>query len=151
MIPCHNEEMNVRRSSPRCVDVYDRYIHEIIIVDDNSTDRTADVVARSLAHEPRIKLVRRTPPNGVGRALRDGYAAATGRYILTMDCDFVLLVPELRDLFDAWRRARRRHRQPFLARIGADQLPVLQNPVQPRLSVLVSLMLPGACVTSPTT
>src|SRR5206468_7294979 len=50
---------------------------------------------------PRVKLVERQPPNGVGLALRDGYAAATGRYILTMDCDFVQIVPELRDLFDA--------------------------------------------------
>jgi glycosyltransferase involved in cell wall biosynthesis len=33
--------------------------------------------------------------------LRDGCAAATGRYILTMDCDFVQILPELRDLFDA--------------------------------------------------
>jgi glycosyltransferase involved in cell wall biosynthesis len=46
-------------------------------------------------------VVTRTPPNGVGRALRDGYAAASGRYILTMDCDFVQIVPELRDLFAA--------------------------------------------------
>ena len=53
------------------------------------------------ATDPRIRLIQRTPPNGVGRALRDGYAAATGRYVLTMDCDFVLLVPELRDLFDS--------------------------------------------------
>ena len=50
--------------------------------------------------EPRVKLLDRKPPNGVGRALRDGYAAATGRYILTMDCDFVQILPELRDLFD---------------------------------------------------
>ena len=53
-----------------------------------------------MAAEPRVRLIAGGPPNGVGRALRDGYAAATGRYILTMDCDFVLLVPELRDLFD---------------------------------------------------
>jgi dolichol-phosphate mannosyltransferase len=45
--------------------------------------------------------VERKPPGGVGRALRDGYAAATGRYILTMDSDFLQIVPELRDLFDA--------------------------------------------------
>src|SRR5207247_2221097 len=31
----------------------------------------------------------------------EGYRAATGRYILSMDCDFALVVPELRDLFDA--------------------------------------------------
>jgi glycosyltransferase involved in cell wall biosynthesis len=33
--------------------------------------------------------------------LRDGYESATGRYILSMDCDFLLILPELRDLFDA--------------------------------------------------
>ena len=37
----------------------------------------------------------------MGGALREGYAAATGRYVLSLDCDFVLIVPELRDLFDA--------------------------------------------------
>jgi dolichol-phosphate mannosyltransferase len=59
-------------------------------------------VAADLARRnPRVKVVTRRPPNGVGRALRDGYAAASGRFILTMDCDFVQLVPELRDLFDA--------------------------------------------------
>jgi glycosyltransferase involved in cell wall biosynthesis len=36
----------------------------------------------------------------VGGALRTGYAAATGKYILSMDCDFAVIVPELRDLFD---------------------------------------------------
>ena len=43
----------------------------------------------------------RTPPNGVGRALADGYRAATGRWVLSMDCDFQHLLPEFRDLFDA--------------------------------------------------
>jgi dolichol-phosphate mannosyltransferase len=33
--------------------------------------------------------------------LRDGYAVATGSYILTMDSDFVQILPELRDMFDA--------------------------------------------------
>ena len=100
VVPCHNEEMNVRRLIDALVQAYDAYIHEIIIVDDNSTDRTAAVVEKAMETEPRITLVRRTPPNGVGRALRDGYAAATGRYVLTMDSDFVMLVPELRDLFE---------------------------------------------------
>jgi glycosyltransferase involved in cell wall biosynthesis len=36
----------------------------------------------------------------VGRAIKDGYAAARGEYILSMDCDFQLIIPELRDLFD---------------------------------------------------
>ena len=101
VIPCHNEEMNVPRLVDALLGFYGPYVHEIVIVNDNSTDRTAEVTRRIAALEPRVKLIDRKPPNGVGRALRDGYAAATGRYILTMDSDFVHIVPEFRDLFDA--------------------------------------------------
>ena len=101
VVPCHNEEMNVLPLVRALLDMYGAYIHEILIVNDNSTDRTGDVTREISRIEPRVKLVDRQPPNGVGRALRDGYAAATGRYILTMDSDFALIVPELRDLFQA--------------------------------------------------
>lgn len=100
VIPCHNEEMNIPRLVDALVETYGQYIHEIVIVNDNSRDRTAEVTRQVMEREPRVKLINRRPPNGVGRALRDGYAAATGRYILTMDCDFVLILPEFRDLFD---------------------------------------------------
>src|SRR5262249_32065171 len=81
--------------------MYDAYIHEFIVVNDNSTDGTEEVCRNLAKDDPRVKVVSRKPPNGVGRALRDGYAAAKGQYILTMDCDFVRIVPELRDLFKA--------------------------------------------------
>lgn len=94
MVPCHNEEMNIPRLADTLRSAYDRYIHEIVIVNDNSSDRTAEVTRELAKSDPRIKLVDRTPPNGVG------YAAATGEYILSMDCDFAQIVPEFRDLFD---------------------------------------------------
>jgi SAM-dependent methyltransferase len=106
VIPCHNEEMNIRPLVDALLRTYDQYIHEIILVDDNSTDGTAEVARQAMREEARVKVIQRTPPGGVGRALRDGYAAATGKYILTMDCDFVLIVPELRDLFDAVAEGR---------------------------------------------
>jgi glycosyltransferase involved in cell wall biosynthesis len=77
------------------------YIHEIILVNDNSRDRTADVAGEIARQYRRVRIINRKPPNGVGRALRDGYKAATGEYILTMDSDFGQIVPEMRDLFDA--------------------------------------------------
>ncbi len=104
VVPCHNEEMNIPRLVDTLIQFYHDYIHEIIIVNDNSKDRTSEVTREVAKREPRVKLIDRKPPNGVGRALRDGYAAATGPYILTMDCDFVQIVPEFRDLFDAVAR-----------------------------------------------
>jgi len=98
--PCYNEEMNVQPLVDALVQMYGDYLHEIVIVNDNSTDRTGEVARAIAVREPRVKVVDRKPPGGVGRALRDGYAAATGRYILTMDSDFLQIVPELRDLFD---------------------------------------------------
>jgi SAM-dependent methyltransferase len=101
VIPCHNEEMNVRPLVTRLRELYDGYLHEIILVDDNSTDGTRDVIRALAAEDPRVRPVFREPPNGVGRAIADGYRVATGRYVLSMDCDFQHLLPEIRDLFDA--------------------------------------------------
>ncbi len=101
VVPCYNEEMNVAPLVDTLLKYYRDYVHEILIVNDNSRDKTAEVTRAVAEREPVVKLVNRKPPNGVGRALRDGYAAATGQYILTMDSDFVQIIPELRDLFDA--------------------------------------------------
>ena len=101
VVPCHNEEMNVGPLVQRLRALYDDYLHEIILVDDNSTDRTREVIQELAAADERVKPVVRRPPNGVGRALADGYRAATGRWVLSMDSDFVHLLPEMRDLFDA--------------------------------------------------
>jgi dolichol-phosphate mannosyltransferase len=101
VIPCHNEEMNIRQivDGLRCF--YDAYIREIILVDDNSTDKTRQVIETLAEEDPRVRPLYRTGPNGVGRTLSDGYRIATGTYILSMDCDFQHLLPELRDMFDA--------------------------------------------------
>ena len=100
VIPCHNEEMNVGPLIDRLLELYGDYIHEIVPVDDNSRDGTAAVLLARAEADPRVRPVYRSPPNGVGRAIRDGYAAATGEWVLSMDCDFQHLLPEIRDMFD---------------------------------------------------
>ncbi|MGI8731436.1 MAG: glycosyltransferase [Solirubrobacteraceae bacterium] len=101
VVPCHNEEMNVARLVDGLTRSYGDYISEIVLVNDNSTDATSEVAHAVSRREPRVRVVDREPPGGVGLALRDGYAAATGDLILSLDCDFELLIPELRDLYDA--------------------------------------------------
>jgi dolichol-phosphate mannosyltransferase len=101
VVPCHNESQTLPRLVENLLDAYDDYIVELVIVDDSSTDDTADVARALAAKEPRIKLVQRSHDPGVGGALRAGYATASGRYVLSLDCDFAQIIPELRDLFDA--------------------------------------------------
>ncbi|HEY4283450.1 MAG TPA: glycosyltransferase [Chthoniobacterales bacterium] len=100
VVPCHNEEMNVRPLYESLRQYYDPYICEFVLVDDNSSDSTAAVLRELAARDSRVKPVIRTPPNGVGHALRDGLRASSGRYVLLMDCDFTQILPELRDMFD---------------------------------------------------
>lgn len=101
VIPCRNEEMNIRPLIAGLKELFGEYIYEIVLVDDNSEDGSRALIRRLNEEDPIIKAVFRSPPNGVGRAIADGYRAATGEYVLSMDCDFQHLLPEVRDLFDA--------------------------------------------------
>lgn len=101
VIPCRNEEMNVGPLVSRILQLYGDYVHEVIPLDDGSTDRTRGVMRELARQDARVRPIFRTPPHGVGRAITEGLRAATGRYVLTMDCDFQHLLPEFRDLFDA--------------------------------------------------
>ncbi|MFH1772682.1 MAG: glycosyltransferase [Candidatus Omnitrophota bacterium] len=101
VIPCHNEEMNVGPLIENINNFYGKYVYEILIIDDNSTDKTYSVASDISQKDHRVKVIKRAPPNGVGRALRDGLKAAKGEYIVIMDSDFQHIIPEMRDLFNA--------------------------------------------------
>jgi dolichol-phosphate mannosyltransferase len=99
VIPCRNEEMNVTPLVEGLLELYGPYIHEIVVVNDGSTDRTGAIMEELAKTDSRIRALHRQPPHGVGHAIAAGLRAATGRYVLTMDCDFQHLLPEFRDLF----------------------------------------------------
>jgi dolichol-phosphate mannosyltransferase len=64
---------------------------EILIVDDNSPDRTGDIVADLMQSNPCIHLLRRAGKMGLGTAYVEGfrYAIAKGfDYVFEMDADF---------------------------------------------------------------
>jgi dolichol-phosphate mannosyltransferase len=101
VVPCHNEEGNVEPLVAQLLRLYSDYIHEIVLVNDGSRDRTGALIDEMARRDARIIPLHRRPPNGVGLAIADGLRAASGRYALTMDCDFQHLLPELRDIFAA--------------------------------------------------
>ena len=77
VIPCHNEEEGVRAVIEQMPPVVD----EILVVDNASTDRTAEV-ARELG--ARVVFEER---KGYGRAYKTGFAKARGDIVVTMDGD----------------------------------------------------------------
>jgi SAM-dependent methyltransferase len=101
VVPCHDEETNVGPLVRDLLAFYGEYVHEVVLVDDCSRDGTPRAIAELAASDARVRGLARRPPPGVGRALGDGLRATRGRWVLTLDCDFQRLLPELEDLFDA--------------------------------------------------
>ena len=60
---------------------------ELILVNDGSTDDTVTICRRQSDQDPRIKVVDYSPNRGRGYALRRGFSAAKGDYIISIDAD----------------------------------------------------------------
>lgn len=90
VVPAHNEAGNI----VRCIEaIRDRLDgepdipFEIVCVDDNSTDDTASLIAAESEVDSRIRLIRRSPPSGFGRAVRSGLEAITGDVVMVFMAD----------------------------------------------------------------
>ncbi len=106
VMPCYNEEEGVEE----CLRQMPSFVDEVIVVDNNSSDRTG-VVAR----EGGAKVVFEARP-GYGRAYKSGLSQATGDVICTLDGDATypvnaipylidILVADELDFISAWRIA----------------------------------------------
>ena len=107
VIPAFNEIATIDRllAAVKAADV-DK---EIIVVDDSSTDGTRERLTEIAAADSSIRLVQHSHNRGKGAALRTGFNAATGRYVVVQDADLEydpaeygkLLRPLLDDKADA--------------------------------------------------
>lgn len=93
VIPALNEERCIAWVLERLPEI----VGEVILVDGRSTDRTIDI-ARAI--RPDLKVVLEEAP-GKGAALRAGFAAATGDYIVMLDADGSMDPDEIERFVDA--------------------------------------------------
>lgn len=80
VIPAHNEEGCVAQTISGLHDTLtaEGIEHELIVVNDNSTDRTAAILAGLKERIPCLWCIDNQPPNGYGFAVRKGLESFTG-------------------------------------------------------------------------
>ena len=106
VVPCRNEKGNIKDAIER-IDRMGRET-EIIFVDGNSTDGTAEEIERLILLYPDrpIKLIHQGAGVGKGDAVRQGFAAAAGDVLVIQDADLTAPPEDLPKFFHAWCRGQ---------------------------------------------
>ena len=89
VIPMYNEELNIEHAVATSRESLTRYAsdHEIIIVNDASTDASPRIVERLASEDPRVRVFHHPKNRKLGGTLRTGFAAATKDLVFYMDAD----------------------------------------------------------------
>ena len=94
IVPARNEERNLPALLPSLLtQTYPAGRYEVIVVDDQSTDATPQILAEAAARDPRLRVISGTPlPDGwkgKPHAMAQGAAVARGDWLLFTDADTV--------------------------------------------------------------
>lgn len=119
VVPVFNEEESLDKFYPRLKDSLSKIDenHEIIFIDDGSTDSSLEVIKKLASKDPKIKIYSFRKNQGKSEALTYGFKMAKGDYIVTLDADLqdkpeeiVNLLNKANDGFDlvsGWRKNRK--------------------------------------------
>jgi len=90
ILPTYNERENIILLVQAIVENLQRETisFEILVVDDNSPDGTADAVRKHFGDDERIRLFVRTVDRGLARSIAHGIRQAQGKVVAVMDTDF---------------------------------------------------------------
>jgi len=118
VIPLYNEEPNVAPLHAELSAILKSMAvpHEILLIDDGSTDGTFEVLRRIQPNDPRVRVVRFARNFGQTAAFAAGFAYARGQYIVTFDGDLqndpadiprLLEIARNHDVVCGWRKDRK--------------------------------------------
>lgn len=93
IIPCYNEEGNIENCIKRVPELGSSM--EIIVVDDGSKDKTADIVRKLQKKYTTLRLISYIPNKGKGSAVRIGLDAGKKDILLILDADMAVAPQEL--------------------------------------------------------
>jgi dolichol-phosphate mannosyltransferase len=90
VIPTYNESKNIAKIVNLLSQTLDQAIpnaYELIVVDDNSPDRTWEIAAELIPEYPQLRVMRRTEERGLSTAVIRGWQAAQGEVLGVIDAD----------------------------------------------------------------
>ena len=101
VVPCYNEAANVGPLVAKLDQALRGVAWEVIFVDDNSPDGTADTARRIGSTDARVRCIRRVGRRGLASAVVEGALASSAPYVAVMDGDLQhdeRLLPRMLDL-----------------------------------------------------
>lgn len=101
IVPAYNEAQRLGESLARMLDYirYSNWSAEIIVVNDGSTDNTADVVGEFARQNPIVRSIENSRNRGKGYSVRNGIMNASGQVLLFTDADLSSPIEEAQKLF----------------------------------------------------
>ena len=92
IIPTYNEKENIEAIIKAVLALEEQHKFDVLVIDDNSPDGTADIVERLISEIPeRINIIKRSGKLGLGTAYIAGFKWALEKgydYMIEMDADF---------------------------------------------------------------
>jgi len=99
VIPCYNEEKTLAACVETVLRIEDQSLQlQLIIVNDCSTDKSAEVADGLRRLHPRIEVLHHTRNQGKGAALRTGIRHASGDFVAIQDADLEYSPADLKRL-----------------------------------------------------
>ena len=99
LIPTYNEALNVGTLINEIRSIFPTL--QILVIDDNSSDGTAEIINQLMVSDSKIELLSRPEKTGLGNAYRAGFAWGLDRnseYFIEMDADHSHRVADLEKL-----------------------------------------------------
>lgn len=105
LIPTYNELKNVLALFEKLKDILSLKGVEVVFIDDDSPDGTAQMIKKMLSDYSNVKLLVRSEKKGLGSAYKDGFRLSSGEFVITMDADLSYNPQEVLKLIEALNHA----------------------------------------------
>ena len=106
MVPCYNEEDNVREMAYALRDLFSdklpEYDYELLFIDNNSSDATRDILRELCEEDKRVKTILNAKNFGQFRSPYYGMLQTTGDCTITVCCDFQDPIELIPDMIAEW-------------------------------------------------